>query len=485
MIRRFKLHFASVLTAALPLLAACTDAYPGIDYDYGDGDGMNNTETYDETPLMVFINEQDFFSISATRVGTGAMEEDNLAGWPTWAERLKNSNLYFYAFRSSKDAQGPIKEEPDFRTTLADEIAAGNQSNEDHAYKDCLLDGSVMGDVEYGMLGRIRANEGDDTNKNSGKIVWDGGKEFFYSAKYQDVGFNFFGYFLDKESPSAKIVRDKDSIYYENFEIDGAMDVMCGIAPKLTRELVIKKRPILEAPEYENEVNKIVNIGGYSTYAAHRQVFPEIGLKHILTRMKFQAYAASEELTTDSSYVVIQGISVKSPYKGNLVVASKNTSRIGFHTTKDSTFLVLRDTVKAGEEYGSDKFDIEINYNEALGDNQKKYRIGESLMLVPGEKYKMELSFIQYIKQKDGTFRPFYMKTTYDFYAPLNDKNFWNEETGKYEFLAGKYYVINIGVYGVEKVRISATINEWEDGGNVDVDPDGDNDDNIVVEGFE
>ena len=48
--------------ASLPCMIACTQSYPGLDYDIEDG--VQNTETYDKTPIMVFVNEQNFFSIS-------------------------------------------------------------------------------------------------------------------------------------------------------------------------------------------------------------------------------------------------------------------------------------------------------------------------------------------------------------------------------------------------------------------------------------
>lgn len=62
--------------ATMMLLAACSQSYPGLEYEFPDNE-IGNTETYNKTPIMMFVNEQNFFSITATR-GMGAFENDGI-----------------------------------------------------------------------------------------------------------------------------------------------------------------------------------------------------------------------------------------------------------------------------------------------------------------------------------------------------------------------------------------------------------------------
>ena len=74
----------SIALVALAALSSCSDSYPGLTYDYN-GDKITNNETYDKTPVMVFVNKQNFFSVSATRggdtepgKGTGPFDEESI-----------------------------------------------------------------------------------------------------------------------------------------------------------------------------------------------------------------------------------------------------------------------------------------------------------------------------------------------------------------------------------------------------------------------
>ena len=40
------------------------------------------------------------------------------------------------------------------------------------------------------------------------------------------------------------------------------------------------------------------------------------------------------------------------------------------------------------------------------------------------------------------------------------------------EFEAGKEYKVTITIYGLEEVKVTATLVKWEDGGNIELDPD-------------
>ena len=54
--------------------------------------------------------------------------------------------------------------------------------------------------------------------------------------------------------------------------------------------------------------------------------------------------------------------------------------------------------------------------------------------------------------------------------AALVNKDNTNISATKFE--AGKSYKVTIKIYGLEKVEITASLQGWEDGGNIVVDPD-------------
>lgn len=94
--------------ATMMLLAACSQSYPGLEYEFPDNE-IGNTETYNKTPIMMFVNEQNFFSITATR-GMGAFENDGINQGVSQMQKQK-ATLYVYSFRNGQDQQGPLTSE--------------------------------------------------------------------------------------------------------------------------------------------------------------------------------------------------------------------------------------------------------------------------------------------------------------------------------------------------------------------------------------
>lgn len=100
--------------ATMMLLAACSQSYPGLEYEFPDNE-IGNTETYNKTPIMLFVNEQNFFSITATR-GMGAFENDGINQGVSQMQKQK-ATLYVYSFRNGQDQQGPLTSAADLTKT--------------------------------------------------------------------------------------------------------------------------------------------------------------------------------------------------------------------------------------------------------------------------------------------------------------------------------------------------------------------------------
>lgn len=348
--------------ASLMVLAACTDSYPTLIHN--DGSTIGNDEVYDRVPLMMFVNEQDYFSIIATR-GTGVFDDEH-------AGKLANSLFYVYAFRAAEDADGNIVHNTDYRETSS----GGTASDQDRlTAADCLLDGA---DYNFGMPTKLTADR-------NGTLEPQTTQKLYFSSAFQDVGYDFFVYHIDDFEPTAANThREADRIYYD-LEIDGSQDIMSGMAPKLTRDVLDEKIRDGKLTITKSDQEQILDIGNYCTFAAHRGVYPVMAMKHRLTRMQFLAYPGDES----ADNVVIKGISVESRYRGRLTVAARNTDETGIEFDSDRRELELReaspDGVSPCPPLSSDGY--VVSYDGSMAslpwDERPGLKIGESLMLAP------------------------------------------------------------------------------------------------------
>lgn len=441
-----------MLTALLPILmlAACNDSYPTIISN--DGSYIGNGETYSRTPIMLFVNEQNYFSITATR-GTGVFAEDKVG-------KYENSVFYVFAFRDGGDLQGALSYETDLRRT----VFSGRQGFYDVYRSDCLLDGPGYLLGMPTLLGKA----------HNGTLEMQTDSNFYYSARYQDVGYNFFVYHLDScEVVESNVHRQEDRIYYD-ITIDGSQDIMAGFAPKLTREVLEDKMSDGHLAISSVDQEKILNIGNYSTFAAHRGVNPVVQMNHLLTQMQFFAYPGDE--SADS--IRIKGIKVESKYKGAMTVASRNTDDIGLSFYDDRKFIELRDSSDGKHQCPPLKEDgYVVHWNKENGDEQwqqrDSLRIGGCLMLAPDSLYTLVLTYEQTIDKGSGGME---VKTLESHYRLHADKTsfYYDQATGKYIFKPGYVYTIKIVVYGLQDIEVSVGFTPWQNGGDVNLDPDDD-----------
>ena len=223
-----KMLFSGAVVLAL---SSCSESYPGLEYDKTQGNkGIENQEgSNGVTPVMVFVNEQNIFSVK-TR-GVGAFEPDDRNN----ENRLANSTFYVYAFRNNNYQSGPdeLKQPTDFTWYNYATDNIGRRGQKDEKNVNCLLDGT---DYNYGMETTLHPH-------GSGKLEYkleDGQEAPKYYSAYGDIPYNFFAYYLD----DAKVLsanRSADKISYD-IEIDGTQDLMCGYAPDFY-ELMTKNDP--------------------------------------------------------------------------------------------------------------------------------------------------------------------------------------------------------------------------------------------------
>ncbi len=437
------------MLAWLPGLAlvACTDSYPKLESD--DDYLVSNDETYNLVPIMLFINEQDYFSVSATR-GTGPFEEGN-------TEKYFNSTFYVFSFRDGCDEQGALAYETDFTKTR---YADGYSSTEyyDPESADCLVDGT---DYRMGMSMYPSAD-------NAGGMLQTHGIVMYYPSVYQDVGYNFFAYYIDDIEPT-QVNRTESGISYD-VEIDGTQDIMCGMAPKLTSE-VLDNKIAAGLTISDDERTRILNIGNYSTYAARRSVNPEIELEHELTQLRFVAYPGDNR----SGSITITGISVNSRYKGTMTVASRDTDYLGMAFSDERTDLELCEASVDGVTSCAPLESYTIEWDESMSgtswQNRPSVDVGGCLLLAPDSVYTLTLYYTQTITADNGGTEEVDLRTVYTLKAD-NSSYYYDGTTGNYIFRPGYVYTVRIGVYGLQEISVSVNIAGWQDGGDVTLDPD-------------
>ena len=497
---RLKLKIRLLTIGAVISLAACSESYPGMIYD-DSGSKAHNEEGLDSLPrdpLYVYVNKQSFFSVIATpgngkapasTRGIGPFQpitsSTDADGNPiVYTEedsiRYYQTDFRIFAFRDGKYATtgsaypAALADDPDMTWTLLAEDGGGHRDEEK---LNCLLD-------DYSYYSGIHSHLDD----RSGLALMSRGP--LYYGTYQDVGYNFFAYVIDDlESSASTVHRTRDSIYYD-VVLDGTQDIMCGKAPKLTAELLDDRYSQVELTAAER--NRILNIGNYSTYAAHRKIDPYVDVYHQLTQLKFRAYAGDE--TADS--VTIDSIYVEAPTTGKLIVAHRDPSRVGLYldsingryylhekpeivdslqSDSTTTRRMLRNSVILQPGLHNVEWKEKYWVNKAAGTaipifERDPLNLGTSMMLPQSPEFVITIcsSF------RDATGELKNMRSHYRITAAsLGEKpENWDEETQQYVFKRARIYTINLAVYGLQEIRVIANIEGWKEGGEIYIDPD-------------
>ena len=482
----------TVITALAAMMVGCSNSYPGEIFDLKKDPSVFNNETSNAEksaqPIKIFINEQDFFTVSTTR-GTGPFDKDD----PIQRNHFANSNFYIFAFRKGKYVQGSdadLTSDTDFRRTAY----AGDQmpGQSDPKKKHCLLDGL---DYYAGLPMKLNVDGSGELkyyifekseNGSVNNLVTDMTKYtdmtklrdslFYYSPDYQDLPYDFFSYYVDDFVPnSTNTHREADRIYHD-ITIDGSQDIMCGMADPLDSliqafqshpESFAKNSP-LKALSITDQF-KLMSVGGYCAYAAHRGIDPQVKMTHQLARLKFFAHPGDE--SCDS--ITITKIEVRCPNSGQLTVASRDVKvhPLGFQWSPTNGSVFLKEPSVDGFTPCEDLKPIKIEWNPAEADKNWYYRkaheIGGSLMVPPAEEYDLCLYFTQKQPIQYGG------KDTRDVEYQANYKITLANKNDR--FKAGIVYPVHIGVYGLQEIKVSTWVQGWEqapDNAVTPIDPD-------------
>lgn len=518
----------TIQTGLLTLLAVIlfwgcsSESYPGLEYE--NPEAILNGETPPDSvglPIHVYVNEQATISLSASAaareaditrgVGPFQIEEDEdikkkrEEGTLTDEEekimklRRDTTTFYVFAFRDRKASQ-LYANDPDTKRLLddpnlhnwyqmADKNIPGTVKGQDAQRLDCLIDGF---DYNFGMPSTI-----DEEAQLKMKV-----QEYhpLYWSEYQGVSYNFFAYSVgDINRGEADRIqwgtphRDADSIWYENFAVDGSQDLMAGYAPVITDELLNTRYKHIELTDGERK--RILNDGNYTTFSAHRNVEPEIDLKHLLTRLRFRMLPGDSTAT----YTTVDTVFATTPYKGNLVVAVNSfekLNQIGFKPDPNELAdLYLHEKPKVDEEghlLPADTLGVdsegqhsvpwsadywvrnaagEIIGKKSLSDRGDPVPLGDALLIPEAEE--IVISIKSTYKKEGRRFKSKYVISAKDQAGndQTNDK-YWDGSDQKFKFKRGYIYDITLVVYGLQEIQVIANVEGWKEGGTIHIDPD-------------
>lgn len=287
-------------------------------------------------------------------------------------------------------------------------------------------------------------------------VTWLGGGSEYYNSL---GAYDFWGIHLDgAASITNRIVNEAEETIAIDVTIDGTQDIMIAKA-ELTEE---QKAGMLQKAGIDDSADDAVKEAewakAYSAYAARRDVQPNMLFKHLLSRLKFNIYPAR----AGAENVYIKSITATSKTKGNVVFVAKDDTKRGLTIATDNNdpvALSLKQRPAAGTELEplSERTYQPVPF-DAGEPEQTAVPVGESLLLMPAQTY--DLLIITEENMGDDL---------------LPD---WREATIKKTvsitngFLAGYSYSIDIIIAGLEQLEVTASLQAWEDGGSIVIDPD-------------
>lgn len=336
-------------------------------------------------------------------------------------------------------------------------------------YKSPAVGTTAAAETEVFNNKKFKAPNTADNTKSGLATTADGTIAYYPVSDNYD----FWGYRVDDAAvggdPVVKTVDDTGAEVEANvatkrvvdIKIDGSQDIMAGKAAPSAKE--------------------VTDLGGYaenfySAYAARKGVQPNITFNHLLTRFTFEVRAGSKATAGlpaggNTEAVKVTGVSVNSKTTGTLTVAYTGATKEAADLltfTGDASPLKLQQRSATAVDNNDPLVALEpvsltwTDENAAMGDVLK---IGEALLVAPGEKeYPLTIALSQDVLQKVGE-----AKVT----MPLEQKATIKMD-GTKTFEPGKSYKVTITVYGLEDIRVTATLVPWADGGSIDIDDDRD-----------
>ena len=412
-----KKYFLLAAAAATVLAVSCNKEknQPKVDPTPG-------TEIEDNTPQPIR------FGVSTVDVKSPITKAaiENTTAWPLIGGNPQK--LYIYGF--------------ELDNTGAPQIAAAN----------ALLN-NVPANAPTAFTGPNALVNGD---QREAIVVQKANNEPYYYGENGQV-YSFYGYYVGSAAadPTPTFASNKVSL---DLTIDGSQDIMLATTDKFADYIAAGSPSV--------SLEKV-----YSEVSARKTVKPDLKFKHQLARFKFETkYGGATE--ADGAHIMIDTLLLKSLKAGTLTIASADEDDLGFVPTGAWNQLAEGDTLILRNSNGS-RAKGTPGLNTTYGTFAQ---LGESIMTFPqgmnnttSPKYTIHLG----ITQNDGVSPAHHFSRDLDIdFATVVDAN-GDPILNKYAE-AGKMYVIRLVIYGAEKIEMTVSLEDWEYGGETEIDPDQD-----------
>jgi len=338
--------------------------------------------------------------------------------------------------------------------------------------------------------------------------------------------YDFWGYYIDDATttgPSGVWTPSSQTSTKVTvpFEIDGTQDLMVAktvidfTGADAAAVALIDNDDTNEATKKNPAVDGSHSTRYYSAFAARRGLQPNLSFQHLLTRLTFSVLAGNEASrgyvetnAGDGDWhwpgdaevykgVFVKSIEVKSKTTGNIVAAYTGDTPDLITFTDGYSFLNLKSGTRNGSQlnplYDATTFpdaawtDVDametlltIDSDGSHGNTNwsKIYRpadltgdgtvVGGALLVSTEDSYDIKVTLGQYLLDNtklDGSDKKY--KVVYN---TAEKTIVLDEDDPTNKFQQGYSYKVKITLYGYEMIKITTTLEKWQDGGNVEVD---------------
>ena len=273
----------------------------------------------------------------------------------------------------------------------------------------------------------------------------------FYPA---NGNFDFWGYYLDDAANSLTAGKPSYTINSDTlkipFTIDGSQDIMGG-----------------KAGIAVDTTGTGINDDFFSAKAVRKAgVQPHIPFNHLLTRLTFAVKPGNDITAADS--IIIDDVKVVSKNTGDLFIVAKNGAAAELNDTIGINWNAAKDTLalKADSMSYLDPMQrADFDSLKVMGGTTYQ-KVGEALLVAPGE---TEYDLLVYMHQIKNTHYNAPLTPMPVEIEPLKLKvKLANNEALK----AGYSYNVKMIVYGIQEIEVYTELVKWEDGGDIELDPD-------------
>lgn len=335
------------------------------------------------------------------------------------------------------------------------DLDAANNWNGETVYVYGIVS-TLTEDAQFAINGEAAtAPAGTEGATVTSTLAWaTANKHFYYDGNNL---YDFYGCHVDDaaEATAMKIPTRTDLAtngFSVPVEINGTQDLMVAVPNKESDRT---------ATGVDSEVTDVNNL--YSAWSSRRGVVPNLVFKHVLTRLTFQAKCGNAVAYEDGKEVYITSVQVvDAKNKGTLTIIPTEGNQQVFTASDvpedkaDFSLMQGPKDPRVSKELASFE---EVKITGSKDDDF--VQIGVPMMLVPGGEYYVVIKTKQ-DADGDGQF-----KEDEQVLDPVPVKIAVTDG-----FKAGYNYNVKLTVYGLEHIDIDATLTAWENGEDIEIDPD-------------